>query len=151
MSFIPLDPDLAGIMAAMGISWVVIAIIIFVSLWKIFQKAGRPGWEGIIPLYNYYILLVEVVGRPAWWIAFPIAAIVLGWVPIIGWLISIAFLVVHIIVSNDLSKDIAIVDDLSNGKKFEEYREKWDAVNRFDLETNFPLFFECFASELSIN
>ena len=96
--------DLAGIMAAMGISWVVIAIIIFVSLWKIFQKAGRPGWEGIIPLYNYYILLVEVVGRPAWWIAFPIAAIVLGWVPIIGWLISIAFLVVHIIVSNDLSK-----------------------------------------------
>lgn len=96
--------DLAGIMAAMGISWVVIAIIIFVSLWKIFQKAGRPGWEGIIPLYNYYILLVEIVGRPAWWVAFPIAAVVLGWVPVIGWLISIAFLVVHVIVSNDLSK-----------------------------------------------
>ena len=28
------------------------------------------------------------------------------------------------------------------GKKFEEYREKWDAVNRFELETDFPLFLQ---------
>ena len=26
------------------------------------------------------------------------------------------------------------------GKKFEEYREKWNAANRFELETDFPLF-----------
>ena len=28
------------------------------------------------------------------------------------------------------------------GKKFETYREKWDAVNRFELETDFPLFLQ---------
>jgi len=28
------------------------------------------------------------------------------------------------------------------GKKFEKYREKWDAVNRFELETDFPLFLQ---------
>ena len=26
------------------------------------------------------------------------------------------------------------------GKKFEDYREKWNAANRFELETDFPLF-----------
>ena len=28
------------------------------------------------------------------------------------------------------------------GSKFENYREKWNAVNRFELETNFPLFLQ---------
>ena len=28
------------------------------------------------------------------------------------------------------------------GKKFEDYREKWDAANRFELETDFPLFLQ---------
>ena len=28
------------------------------------------------------------------------------------------------------------------GKKFEDYREKWDSVNKFELETDFPLFLQ---------
>ena len=26
------------------------------------------------------------------------------------------------------------------GSKFEDYRKKWDAANKFELETDFPLF-----------
>ena len=36
--------------------------------WKIFSKAGKPGWAAIIPIYNLVVLL-EIVGRPTWWIA----------------------------------------------------------------------------------
>ena len=28
----------------------------FVNLWKIFKKAGKPGWYGIIPFYNMFAL-----------------------------------------------------------------------------------------------
>jgi hypothetical protein len=35
--------------------------------WRIFEKAGKPGWAAIIPIYNTIILL-EIVGKPLWWI-----------------------------------------------------------------------------------
>lgn len=47
------------IMAAMGIYVVVIlaiAVFAIVCTWKIFTKAGQPGWASIIPFYNYYVL-----------------------------------------------------------------------------------------------
>ena len=38
-----------------------------VSFWKVFEKAGQPGWASIIPIYNIYILL-KIAGRPGWWL-----------------------------------------------------------------------------------
>ena len=35
--------------------------------WKIFTKAGQPGWACIIPIYNLYVWC-KIVGRPWWWI-----------------------------------------------------------------------------------
>jgi len=40
-------------------------IILFVSLWKIFEKAGVEGWKAIIPFYNTWVL-AEIVGQPGW-------------------------------------------------------------------------------------
>lgn len=41
-----------------------IAIVItIVSLWKLFQKAGKPGWAAIIPFYQSYILCETVFGN----------------------------------------------------------------------------------------
>jgi len=34
---------------------------------KVLQKAGKPMWAGFVPIYNY-MLLLEIVGRPAWWL-----------------------------------------------------------------------------------
>ncbi len=31
------------------------AILMVVALWKIFTKAGEPGWAAIIPFYNTYV------------------------------------------------------------------------------------------------
>ena len=46
---------------------VLIALLMIVAMWKVFAKAGQPGWASIIPIYNLYIWC-KIVGRPAWWI-----------------------------------------------------------------------------------
>ncbi len=66
--------------------WFVIAIA---GLWKMFQKAGKPGWGAIVPFYNLY-LLIEIVGRPGWWF-------VLLFVPGVN-------LIIEIILAMDLAK-----------------------------------------------
>lgn len=38
----------------------IIILPIFAGLWKMFEKAGRPGWEGIVPIYNAYVLTIEI-------------------------------------------------------------------------------------------
>lgn len=44
----------------------VVAIIGIIALWKIFVKAGRPGWAAVVPVYNSWVLF-ELVGYPGWW------------------------------------------------------------------------------------
>ena len=46
---------------------IALIVLVFASFWRIFEKAGRPGWEGIVPIYNLYILL-KIVGKPSWWL-----------------------------------------------------------------------------------
>ncbi|MEI2612058.1 MAG: DUF5684 domain-containing protein [Candidatus Promineifilaceae bacterium] len=45
----------------------IFAILMVAAQWKIFTKAGKPGWAAIIPIYNFVIYL-EIVGRPLWFI-----------------------------------------------------------------------------------
>lgn len=55
-------------------------IALVASMWKIFSKAGQPGWASIIPVYNAYILL-KVICKPAWWLILmiiPILNIIIG-------------------------------------------------------------------------
>ena len=50
------------------------------SFWKIYEKAGKPGWTSIIPIYNVIVLL-EIIKKPLWWIVLfiiPIVNIVIG-------------------------------------------------------------------------
>ncbi len=41
---------------AVSLLSVAVAILGVVAMWKIFVKAGEPGWAAIIPLYNLYVL-----------------------------------------------------------------------------------------------
>jgi hypothetical protein len=50
-----------------GIIGLLIGLLIIVAMWKVFTKAGQPGWASIIPIYNLYIWC-KIVGRPWWWI-----------------------------------------------------------------------------------
>lgn len=61
-----MDGSLAGGMASTLISWA-IAIFLIVCEWKVYVKAGKPGWAAIIPIYNW-IIMFEMAGKPAWWV-----------------------------------------------------------------------------------
>jgi hypothetical protein len=82
------DTDLSGgaaaglfaVLGSMMLVFLAIFVVFVIGGWKVFTKAGQPGWAIIIPIYNIYILLT-IVGRPAWWIILffiPIANIVVG-------------------------------------------------------------------------
>ena len=67
-------PDPASLMAFISMFMLVFActfLIIYLfagfSYWKIFTKAGLPGWTGFVPFYNNYKLF-ELVGKPGWWV-----------------------------------------------------------------------------------
>lgn len=76
---------LIGFVLMMGLLIVVIA-----GVWKTFEKAGKPGWGAIIPIYNV-ILLLEIAGRPIWWI-------LLMFIPLVN-------VIVAIIVCMDVAKN----------------------------------------------
>jgi len=44
-------------------------VLIIAGMWAMFEKAGKPGWASIIPIYNVIVLL-EIAGKPVWWILF---------------------------------------------------------------------------------
>ena len=54
-------------MGTIIVVYVALIVLMIVSMWKIFTKAGKPGWACIIPIYNIIVLL-EIVGKPWWWL-----------------------------------------------------------------------------------
>jgi signal peptidase I len=42
-------------------------ILATAGYWKLFEKAGRHGWEALIPVYSIYVML-KISGRPVWWL-----------------------------------------------------------------------------------
>jgi hypothetical protein len=75
------------------------AIVMIVAMWKIFEKAGQPGWAAIVPFYNFYILL-QIVGRPTWWVAIYL----LMFIPFVNFIAWIGLVVIWILVALDLGK-----------------------------------------------
>lgn len=61
-------------------------MVFFIAVgWKIFAKAGKPGWAVFVPIYNIIVML-EIVNRPLWWIILfliPIANAVVGIITIL--------------------------------------------------------------------
>jgi hypothetical protein len=66
-----------------------VSLFLIIAMWRVFTKAGKPGWASIIPFYNVYVEL-KIVGRPGWWL-------VLMFIPIVN-------IVIAIIVTIDLAK-----------------------------------------------
>ncbi|MEE8408864.1 MAG: DUF5684 domain-containing protein [Myxococcota bacterium] len=58
-----------------------ILIVLIASFWKIFTKAGQPGWAAIVPIYNIIVLL-QIANKPVWWI-------ILFFVPLLNFIIAI--------------------------------------------------------------
>ena len=63
-----------------------VLLIMLAAMWKLFAKAGEPGWAIIIPIYNIIVLL-KVSGKPWWWLflfIIPIVGIVIALLANIG-------------------------------------------------------------------
>lgn len=46
--------------------WLALVIVIVAGMWKMFEKAGKPGWACLVPIYNAFVIL-QIAGKPAWW------------------------------------------------------------------------------------
>ena len=68
---------------------VALVVVIIAGMWKVFTKAGEPGWACLVPIYNL-IVMMRIAGRPGWWV-------LLFFIPIVS-------LIVSIIVSIDIAK-----------------------------------------------
>ena len=63
-----------------------IIVVTLIGMWRIFEKAGEPGWKALIPYYNYYVLCDIAMTQPTSIIMFvvPIASVVLAFIPVLG-------------------------------------------------------------------
>lgn len=62
---------LGGLVAIFRIIMIISLIVVIINLvsqWKIYKKAGKKGWECLIPIYNIIVLL-QIVELPMWYIA----------------------------------------------------------------------------------
>ena len=95
--------DAAGAAGAMGglfcmcFFWLImlaIGIVGLVGMWKIFEKAGQPGWAAIVPFYNVYVLN-QIAGKDILWF-------VLGIIPCIQF---VALPIICMDVAKNFGKD----------------------------------------------
>jgi hypothetical protein len=69
LTFFQQQDDLFGVLFGVvgALVGLVVGLVGLIAMWKVFTKAGKPGWAVLIPIYNLYVLL-EIVGRPVWWL-----------------------------------------------------------------------------------
>lgn len=71
----------AGVGVSIGVlifNWILsiaICVALIIGLWKVFVKAGKPGWYAIIPVYNMWALL-ELGDQQGFWCLIPVANII---------------------------------------------------------------------------
>ena len=81
----------AGVVGGVIIFVVLIGLLgfMFAAMWRMFTKAGQPGWAALIPVYSTYVEH-KIVGRPTWWLLL--------------YLVPLVNIVIAIIVTVDLAK-----------------------------------------------
>ena len=82
----PITPEAGGAVGAIGgLIWLAVMVLLLAGMWKVFTKAGKPGWAAIIPIYNIIVLL-QIVGKPIWWI-------ILMFIPFVNFIVIILVMV----------------------------------------------------------
>lgn len=69
--------------------WLAVILTVIAGMWRVFSKAGQPGWGVLIPFYNVF-LMCKIAQRPAWWL-------ILLFVPVVN-------LIIGVIMSIDIAK-----------------------------------------------
>lgn len=94
------------------ISALVAWVISIIPMWRLFEKAGQPGWQAIIPVYSSY-MLYKISWKPSMFFITLILGIVASVLlqlndymalVVIGGIINIAVMVLGIIFNHKISK-----------------------------------------------
>lgn len=73
--------DLVIMLALLAVMLLTIA-----GMWRVFSKAGQPGWGCLVPIYNVY-LMCRIAGRPGWWLIMfflPVVNIIFSIMVVVG-------------------------------------------------------------------
>ena len=69
------------------ITFLVIYVLSVIAMWKIFTKAGKPGWASLIPIYNI-VVMYQIVGLNP-------LLIILLFIPFINVIAAIVLSIIH--------------------------------------------------------
>lgn len=91
----------AGVfMFFMAITYIVTSII----MGFMFKKAGEPMWKAWVPVYNMWVLY-ELAGYKGWvYLLVVLSATLLGWIPVVGFVVALAAIAVTIMVALNLQR-----------------------------------------------
>ena len=79
----PIEPWVIMVLVAVELAML---LLLIAAWWRIFEKAGEPGWAAIVPIYNGLVAL-KIAGKPMWWILLlliPVVGIVFGFIVIVS-------------------------------------------------------------------
>lgn len=61
----------------------VIYVLLIIAMWRIFTKAGKPGWASIVPIYNV-VVMFQIIGLNPW-------LLLLYLIPVVNFVVAIVF------------------------------------------------------------
>ncbi len=108
------EAALTGVLAGLGIFIVVIALLAIaycvfaiIGNWKLYVKAGQPGWKSIIPFYSTYTL-VEMVGLKWYWFLLAIAPTIISLLRIssLSFVGNIATIFANVMICYNMAKKV---------------------------------------------
>ena len=70
-----------GVLAVYSIIGIAITVLTIIGMWKVFTKAGKPGWGSLIPFYSNYCLF-DIAWGNGW-------LFLLGFVPCVNFVVMI--------------------------------------------------------------
>ncbi|MEI7946190.1 MAG: DUF5684 domain-containing protein [bacterium] len=68
------------------IVYVALTVFLVVTMWKVFAKAGQPGWACLVPIYNTCVWL-KIAGKPMWWfflLLIPVVNFIIAILAVVG-------------------------------------------------------------------
>jgi hypothetical protein len=99
----PTEPPSMTIPCIFFLFMLILAFISIAGMWKVYTKAGEPGWAALVPIYNMYVL-ARIGGKPGW---MGIVACLAGFIPIAGLIIGwVLFIIISIGVAKTFGKGV---------------------------------------------
>ena len=65
--------------------YLAVLVLVIAGIWKVFVKAGKPGWAAIVPIYNLWVL-AEIAGKEGW---FGLLCLI----PLVGFIFAIIIMI----------------------------------------------------------